>query len=244
MQLASIMSPGTPAKTKNTVYQTAKKKAEVYSAPPVVEKPVRVTPIIDKPTPSQPPPKPLVVQVEKPEPEQQQKDTQTNIAKKPAAGRIKLPGTFSIKDDEQEQAVAAEPQEEYFDFGSEEFRSAKAVDSNGLETAWREMIKKLTVGHSNLSSTLSGSKPRIGDHFELEFDVKNKVQEKEIDAIKNDIVPLLRKMLNNRFIRLKVIANPDVEEVRPFSDIEIFRHMAEKNPAIVSLKEKFGLEPE
>ena len=157
MQLASIMSPGTPAKTEKTIYPTAKKKAEPISTPPIIEKPVQVTPIIEKPvaTPSQP----ATVQAEKPNPENQQKDTQAKIAKKPAAGRIMMHGTISIKDDEQEQAEAAEPEEEYFDFGSEEFRNAKAIDAAELESSWGEMINKLTIGHQKIIN-LAGVSPK------------------------------------------------------------------------------------
>ncbi len=140
--------------------------------------------------------------------------------------------------------MAAEAKEEYFDFSSDEFKNAEAIVAADLALVWEEMVKKITVGRSNLSSTLSASKPRVGDKFQVIIDVKNAIQEKEIDTFKNEIVNFLRPKLNNRFIRLQVIVNPEIQDARPYLPADIFKHMAEKNPAIVTLKEKFGLEPE
>jgi len=253
MQLASIMSSGSGSQPENPVYPISKKKTEVVSQAPVKLEPVHQTKVVERPLSSSPSPAPATPEqlsspveepIVNPEPELKKKDTETTIAKKTATGRIKLHGTISIKEDEKEKADAAEPEEEYFDFASEEFKQARAIDAADLELSWTEMIEKLIVDDPNLYSTLTGSKPKSADDFEIEFYVNNLVQVRKIDALKSEIVTFLRESLKNRFIRLKVIVNPDVEDVKPFSPLEIFKHMAEKNPAIITLQEKFGLEPE
>ena len=266
MQMASITTKGSPVKSENQAYPISQKKTEIVSPSIVKEIPVQAVPPVPKPspstysqatpigpkpsTPSQPaptvlplqPPSPVAAVPPKSAPEKQIVGSETTTAKKPVTGRIKLPGTFSIKEDEDELSSAAEPKEEYFDFASAEFRNAKSIDPAGLKLVWDDMVRKFADGHPNLYSTLSASKPRAGNNFEVEIDVKNSDQVKGIDADKSDIVALLREKLNNRFIRLKVNVNPDIEDAKPYTPPDIFRHMAEKNPALINLKEKFGLE--
>jgi DNA polymerase-3 subunit gamma/tau len=249
MQLASINTSGNNKKTEGPAYPKSKKLAEVVSTPTVEKKDVKAEAQVSQATqttisPATPPPASSSTPAPKPEPEKEKKDTSPSIAKKTAVGRINLRGgTLSIKDGI-EEAEAAEEKEEYFDVNSEEYKNANEIVPAHLEPAWMEMVKELTVGHPNLYSTLSASKPRVGDNYHVEIDVKNTVQEKEIDTLKNKIVNFLRQKLNNRFVRLQVNVNPDIKEAKPYLPVDIFKHMAKKNPAIVTLKEKFGLEPE
>ena len=263
--MASIAANGNPVKLEAQVYPISKKKTEVTSPSVIKEKPVQAvtpvpkpstppsqaTPIVSKPSPSSevtpPVPKPAppsqaTAVPPKPAPQKQYASPGTATNRKPVGGRIKLPGTYSIKEDEEELSGAAEPKEEYFDFASEEFKNAKSIDPAGLKLVWDDMVRKFADGHPNLYSTLSASKPRAGKNFEVEIDVKNSDQVKGIDADKSDIVAILREKLNNRFIRLKVNVDPDIVDIKPYSPPDIFRHMAEKNPALITLKEKFGLE--
>jgi len=255
MQLASVSKGGSSKTNPPADYPISKKKTkvesnlseakEVQKIKPAEVKPAPIRPDVDSSKPSTPKPKhsesSSVPQEAKPS---GKNDTMPGIAKKPAVGRINLRGsTLSIKEDKKE-VEAAEVKEEYFDLTSDEFKNAKKIEAEKLEKLWGEMVNQLTVGRSNLASTLRATKPRVGEKYQVEFDVKNAVQEKEIDALKSDIVSFLRKKLDNRFIRLLVKVNPDIQDARPYLPADIFKHMAEKNPAIVTLKEKFGLEPE
>jgi DNA polymerase-3 subunit gamma/tau len=257
MQLASISAGGYFNETESTDYPISKKKTEIAPALQAgVNTPKTKQPVLDEvqatsdaaiPKPVTPAPTSIPVPAPTPttateSPPTEKKDTGPTIAKKPAVGGIRG-RTISLKDDPKE-VVAAKPKEEYFDFASEEFKNAKQIELTDLEKAWEVMVNKIAVGRVNLQSTLSTSKPRVGDNFQVVFDVKNAVQEKEIDTLKNEIVNFLRQRLDNRFVRLQVIVNPDIQDARPYLPADIFKHMAEKNPAIVTLKEKFGLEPE
>ncbi len=257
MQMASIISSEKDKKAESQVYPIFKKISKTVFPQPVKEMSVKVEPTASQttqaatlltphppvPVPSSPPP-PQPKPEPKPEPDRVEKASKPPIAKKAAAGRINIRGggTYSIKGEE--EVEAAELKEEYFDVSSEEFRNANEIVVVELEQAWEEMVKKLTVGHSNLYSTLSASKPSAGGEYQVEIDVKNAVQEKKIDSLKNEIVGFLRQKLNNRFIRLNVNVNPDIEEAKPYLPADIFMYMAKKNPAVVTLKEKFGLESE
>lgn len=71
----------------------------------------------------------------------------------------------------------------------------------------------------------------------------NHFQETLIDTIKVDILSFLREKLNNNTIQLigeiKAVAD---EKKMIYTNREKFEHLAEKNPALKELKERFGLD--
>ena len=107
------------------------------------------------------------------------------------------------------------------------------------------MTESVPEDQPDLRSTLISALPTPGDDFVLEFEVKNDIQKSKIDGRRNELVPILRKKLQNRFITLKVIVNPDVveEDRKPVTPNEKFRSLAAKNPSLIDLRKKFGLEP-
>jgi DNA polymerase-3 subunit gamma/tau len=233
LQMAAITQPR-QAKIENqqTLLADEKKKTELSTG--VAEKPA-ILPVSNVVKPEINP----AVPENKPGFEQQ--------APKPAPSPAKgfFPGTISIK-----QEVKVKPVEEkdveidIFDTDSDEFLNSKSLKVEDVEEAWKEFAEKIAQGQPNLMSTLLSSKPYLGDGFEVKFEVKNSLQEKEIDLVKGEMALFLRERLNNRFIRIKIEINLDVENVRPYRPEEIFKHMAEKNPSIIKLRQRFGLEPD
>jgi DNA polymerase-3 subunit gamma/tau len=231
--MAAITQPR-QAKTENqqTLLVDEKKKTELSTG--IAEKPT-ILPFSNIVKPEVKP----AVPVSKPSPEQQ--------TQKPASAQVKgfFPGTISIK-----QEVNVKPVEEkdvdidIFDTDSDEFLNSKSLNIEDVEEAWKEFAEKIAQGQPNLMSTLLSSKPYLGDGFEVKFEVKNSIQEKEIDLVKGEMALFLRERLNNRFIRIKIEINLNVENFRPYRPEEIFKHMAEKNPAIIKLRQRFGLEPD
>jgi DNA polymerase-3 subunit gamma/tau len=213
-------------KTEITPAQQQQKPQSATTSPP----PIKQEPSSTQQQPSSPP----------------QKDAgQPHSTKKPAAGRLKNRGIFSIKDSEEKPQESAEPEQEYIDVNSEAFLNAKKIIPDELENAWKAMAKEFSSEEEPLlTSTLQTIKPRIGEQFEVLAEVKNSVQQGAIEAKKSDIIRFLRDMLGNRFIRLKTLVNSTPVEAKPYDPVDIFRHMAQKNPALITLKEKFGLEPE
>jgi DNA polymerase-3 subunit gamma/tau len=233
LQMAAITQPR-QAKIENqqTLLVDEKKKTELSTG--IAEKPA----ILSVSNIVKPEIKPAVPE-NKPGFEQQ--------APKPAPSPAKglFPRTISIKPE-----VIVKPVEEkdveidIFDTDSDEFLNSKSLKVEDVEEAWKEFAEKIAQGQPNLMSTLLSSKPYLGDGFEVKFEVKNSLQEKEIDLVKGEMALFLRERLNNRFIRIKIEINLDVENVRPYRPEEIFKHMAEKNPAIIKLRQRFGLEPD
>jgi DNA polymerase III subunit gamma/tau len=68
------------------------------------------------------------------------------------------------------------------------------------------------------------------------------VQEKEINDNKTEMLTEIRRDLNNYDIQLKIIINKNPDSVKPFTPEEKFKKMADKNPALKTLKDKFDLD--
>ena len=233
LQMAAITQPR-QAKTdsQQTLLADEKKKTELNTG--VSEKPV-ILPVVPVVRPEIKPNVPVIktsIEPQDPKP-----------APSPAKGFF--PGTISIK-----QEVKVKPVEEkeveidIFDTDSDEFLNTKSSNIEDVEDAWKEFAEKFAQGQPNLLSTLTSNKPFLGDGFEIKFEVKNSIQEKEIDLVKGEMALFLRERLNNRFIRIKIEISTDVATIRPYRPEEIFKHMADKNPAIIKLRQRFGLEPD
>lgn len=154
-----------------------------------------------------------------------------------------MPGSVSIKDE-----IAGESEEEElvetFDKDSEEFKNAKPISQEDLQKVWTEYAASVVKDKPDLGSTLASGVPEIGKDFTLEFEVKNSIQKDKIDHFRQEMVPVLREKLRHKYINLNVIVNPDkVEERKPVTPTEKFSQLAGKNPALIELQKKFGLEP-
>jgi hypothetical protein len=114
-----------------------------------------------------------------------------------------------------------------------------------LQKVWQEYASSIIKDQPDLGSTLASGVPEVGKDFILEFEVKNSIQKDKIDHFRQEMVPLLREKLRHKFVNLNVIVNPDkVEERKPVTPTEKFSRLADKNPAVIQLQTKFGLEPD
>ena len=90
--------------------------------------------------------------------------------------------------------------------------------------------------------TLVSRMPVLTDETTIELTIENILQEKEINDRKTDMLTKVRKELNNYDLQLKTVINVNPEKAKPFTPQEKFKKMAEKNPALKTLKDKLNLE--
>ena len=233
LQMAAIMQPKQPkAENQQTLLADEKKKTELTSENTEKSSVSNVlgTSHQEIKTP---------VSISKPAPEK--------VVTKAVPSLMKgaLPGSISIKQEPKAEAPEEkEIESDVFDTDSDEFQNAKGLMIEDVEDAWKEFADIMANGHPNLLSTLNARKPYLGEGFEIKFDVRNSLQEKEINLVKGEMAAFLRHRLGNRFILIKIEVNTEVETLRPYRPEEIFKHMADKNPAIIKLRQRFGLEPD
>jgi DNA polymerase III subunit gamma/tau len=115
--------------------------------------------------------------------------------------------------------------------------------SQDFESAWKEMAERVKAeGKMQLYSTLIRRNPEIqGNQVKLVID--NKVQQEELVFEKGNILGFLREKLKNHLLQLDIeISAQEEKSSTPYTDIDKFRRMAEKNPNLLELKNNLGLD--
>lgn len=122
-------------------------------------------------------------------------------------------------------------------------RNSAPVAVGDLNYQWQSFINKMPIDLKALAVRMRAIRIElIEDTFQFEIVVDNEFAANEFKAIKNDLEAALQKALNNDYLEMLVrVSEPD-ENVRPYSKVERYQLMCEMNPALVELKNVFGLE--
>jgi len=124
------------------------------------------------------------------------------------------------------------------------YETATPFTQAQLILCWDEFADKLKIESPHLNSTLKSSKPLLQSNWIIEFSLSNKVLEDELNLKKTEMLEFLRSQLNNYKINLKTIIAENLQTMKPYTDKEKFDMLAEKNPAIRTLREELDLEIE
>jgi len=111
-----------------------------------------------------------------------------------------------------------------------------------LETAWAEFTETLQSDASHLYGTFKKNRPVLRENYMIEFNVDNALLEEEFHKRRNEVVDFLRTRLNNFKINFKINIIENPKNVKPYTDREKFIRMAEKNPALIELRDQLNLE--
>jgi len=107
---------------------------------------------------------------------------------------------------------------------------------------WDVFLKTIEKSNARLHSILHNHPPKLKDDSRIEIAVLA-TQQKEIEQGKALLLNNLRKELNNDNITLNVIVMKQEEAPRKvFTSSDKFKLMAEKNPLLLEMKKKFGLD--
>jgi len=156
------------------------------------------------------------------------------VTKKPEKSKA-IPGTISIKNHKAVEEVKDEVEEDFTNKPADEFTQEQ------IETLWKEVAEK-NKSDKNLFSTLTKHKPLKKENFVIEYVVDNKIQKKEIEDRLMEIMPILREKLNNYQIQLSIVVTEQPKNGKPYTPQDKFKQMAEKNPALLKLKDQLDLE--
>jgi len=156
------------------------------------------------------------------------------VTKKPEKSKA-IPGTISIKNHKAVEEIKDEVEEDFTNKPADEFTQEQ------IETLWKEVAEK-NKSDKNLFSTLTKHKPLKKENFVIEYVVDNKIQKKEIEDRLMEIMPILREKLNNYQIQLSIVVTEQPKNDKPYTPQDKFKQMAEKNPALLKLKDQLDLE--
>ncbi len=116
-------------------------------------------------------------------------------------------------------------------------------DENGLDLCWRKFTTLLPKEEAANAGRMMNMHPRLlDDKTTFEVLVDNSLVQREMQRLEPQIVAYLCQQLHNRKVKMAIRVSENNENIRAYSHVERFQMMSKKNPALIKLKETFGLE--
>lgn len=114
-----------------------------------------------------------------------------------------------------------------------------------FKAVWKELMDKIEVegkeGSSLVTSAMRERMPKREGNT-LHMLVDNKSQEEEVMIFRPDMHEMLRQRLKNTEVTIEVTINRDLSERKAYTDAEKFQKMIDRNPNLLSLKQKLDLD--
>jgi DNA polymerase-3 subunit gamma/tau len=111
---------------------------------------------------------------------------------------------------------------------------------------WQKYAAKMQeAGKESLYVTLTRRHPEKIDQTSIGFIIDNKVQEQDIEKEKPVMMEFIRKELNNFHLQLHLAQTTDDDNKQIlYTSRDKFKKLAEKNPHLLTLKQRFNLDLE
>ena len=149
-----------------------------------------------------------------------------------------------MKDMERQENEPAEPlQEKENSLPKKEEGPQSVFTEHELKTALAEYSNQRHI-KTAIRSMLQAQLPKIIDKNTLEITVDNNIQQGYFNDEQKELVPWLRKKLDNFALRFEVKMSENVQAKKLYMPEEKFKHMAEKNPNLLYLREKLNTDLE
>lgn len=118
--------------------------------------------------------------------------------------------------------------------------------SEKLIIIWQKYASKMQeAGKESLYVTLTKRHPEKIDLTSIGFIIDNKVQEQDIEKEKPAMMEFIRKELNNFHLQLHLAQTSDDDNKQIlYTSRDKFKKLAEKNPHLLTLKQRFNLDLE
>jgi DNA polymerase-3 subunit gamma/tau len=112
-----------------------------------------------------------------------------------------------------------------------------------LRRVWKEYaLQRKREGRNSLHATLVAREPELAGPRVIAFAIVNEVQEKYLRDERPELLSHLRHELGDRGLDLR-IDKQEVSDLRPrYTPKDRFTIMAQKNPALLKLKDDLGLD--
>ena len=107
---------------------------------------------------------------------------------------------------------------------------------------WQEYAGQLPVEQVAIAKRMHNMRPTLLNDTTFEVTVDNEIISKEFTVMIPAIQDYLRTRLKNRKVTMTVRVSAPTEKTRAYSRVERFQMMAQKNNALLKLKEELGLE--
>ena len=125
---------------------------------------------------------------------------------------------------------AAQPEEDYI------------FNERDLNYYWQEYAGRMPKEQVALAKRMQNMRITLINDTTFEAVVDNEIVAKEFTGMIPTLQNYLRTRLKNRKVTMTVRISAPTEKVRAYGRVEKFQMMAQKNSALLQLKEEFGLE--
>ena len=171
-------------------------------------------------------------------------ETEIKLATKPSVPfeQLKIKSAFSLNETKNSQSIKLT---ETIITSSEQVVSKEANKEVTIEDVKTVIASyaasKQQSGARQLAVTLSTAQIILTNKT-ITLQINNESQKENLMAIKQEFLDELRKLLQNNLITLEVETTVAEAQGKAYKPVDIFKSMAEKNPALLELKKRFDLE--
>ena len=115
------------------------------------------------------------------------------------------------------------------------------VSEDGVRFCWREFASTLSKEHAAMAGRLKIIRPRLEDHTII-ASVDNRMVAVDLEVMREQIEAYLRKQLQNKQLKVKIVLEESVVIHHIYSRVEQFQILEKRNPALRMLKESLDLD--
>ncbi|MBA2611728.1 MAG: DNA polymerase III subunit gamma/tau [Bacteroidetes bacterium] len=165
------------------------------------------------------------------------------LASKPSVSfeQLKIKSAFSLN--ETKNGQTNKPIEAVISITEETPKEAnKEVTIEDIKTVIANYAAvKQQSGAKQLAVTLTTAQITFSNKT-ISLKINNETQKEQLMDIRQQFLDEIRKLLGNNLISLEIETTISQSQGKAFKPIDIFKNMAEKNPALLELKKRFDLE--
>ena len=119
-----------------------------------------------------------------------------------------------------------------------------AIENLSFAEAWERLLQETKQARKDyLHAILLENQPVLNDQHECIVNIHNNAQLQLLEAEKTDLLENIRRWTGNFSIQFAyVFLKNDAESIKPVTSVDKFGRMVEKNPHLLTMVEKFGLD--
>lgn len=121
-------------------------------------------------------------------------------------------------------------------------RNDQPFDETDLNFYWQDFAAKLPQDYKAIAQRMKDMRIKLNGPASFEVVIENTIIHDKFLALKPDIEEHLRTCLKNSQVAMSVRITDAEEKRMPISKAEKFQAMVEKNEALMTLRDEFGLE--
>ncbi|MEI6021384.1 MAG: DNA polymerase III subunit gamma/tau [Bacteroidota bacterium] len=154
--------------------------------------------------------------------------------------QLKLKSSFSLNDLNVSTKSAATPAP--VATNTVVIQNDREINLNDIKTFIANYIEeKQKLGARQIATIFKTAGVQFNNQT-IELTIQNETQREQVMAMRQEFIDELRLTLQNQKINLNILLSEQEQQIKAYKPVDIFKSMAERNPALLELKKRFDLE--